>query len=80
MTRAEVAQMFYNLLLDQDVAVTETFEDIPADAWYAKAVNTLASLGVVSGIGNGNFEPERSHLPRRIHLHRHEVCCGRWKR
>lgn len=60
MTRAEVAQMFYNLLLDQDVAVTKTFEDIPADAWYAKAVNTLASLGVVSGIGNGNFEPERS--------------------
>ena len=60
MTRAEVAQMFYNLLLDQDVIITKTFDDVPAGAWYAKAVNTLASLGVVSGVGNGDFEPERS--------------------
>ena len=60
MTRAEVAQMFYNLLLDQDVIITKTFDDVPANAWYAKAVNTLASLGVVSGVGNGDFEPERS--------------------
>ena len=60
MTRAEVAQMFYNLLLDQDVTITKTFNDVPANAWYAKAVNTLASLGVVSGVGNGDFEPERS--------------------
>ena len=60
MTRAEVAQMFYNLLLDQDVTITKTFDDVPANAWYAKAVNTLASLGVVSGVGNGDFEPERS--------------------
>ena len=44
-TRAEVAQMFYNLLLDQDVEVTKTFDDVPANAWYTKAVNTLASLG-----------------------------------
>lgn len=60
MTRAEVAQMFYNLLLNQDVTITKTFDDVPANAWYAKAVNTLASLGVVSGVGNGDFEPERS--------------------
>ena len=60
MTRAEVAQMFYNLLLDQDVTITKTFEDVPEDAWYAKAVNTLASLGVVSGVGDNKFEPERS--------------------
>ena len=52
--------MFYNLLLDQDVTITKTFDDVPANAWYAKAVNTLASLGVVSGVGNGDFEPERS--------------------
>ena len=30
MTRAEVAQMFYNLLLDQDVEITKTFDDVPA--------------------------------------------------
>lgn len=60
MTRAEAAQMFYNLLLDKEVPVTTSFTDVPADAWYAKAVNTLASLGMITGVGNNQFEPERS--------------------
>ena len=60
MTRAEVAQMFYNLLLDQDVEITKTFDDVPANAWYTKAVNTLASLDIISGVGDNKFEPERS--------------------
>ena len=60
MTRAEVAQMFYNLLLDQDVTITKTFDDVPANAWYTKAVNTLASLDIISGVGDNKFEPERS--------------------
>lgn len=59
MTRAQVAQMFYNLLLNKDVPATVTFSDVPADAWYATAVNTLASLGIVNGIGNGQFAPDQ---------------------
>ena len=60
MTRAEVAQMFYNLLLDKDVTITAKFDDVPADAWYADAVNTLASLGMINGVGDNLFQPERS--------------------
>ncbi len=60
MTRAEAAQMFYNLLLEKDVEITVEFEDVPADAWYATPVNTLASLGILSGVGDGRFDPERS--------------------
>ncbi len=60
MTRAEVAQMFYNLLLDKEVPVTQSFIDVPADAWYARPVNTLASLGIVNGVGEERFDPERS--------------------
>lgn len=60
MTRAQAAQMFYNLLLDQDVPITVSFTDVAADAWYAKAVNTLASLGIVDGVGNSQFAPERA--------------------
>ena len=60
MTRAEVAQMFYNLLLNQDVEITKTFDDVPENAWYTKAVNTLASLDIISGVGDNKFEPERS--------------------
>ena len=57
MTRAEVAQMFYALLNNKNVTITATFPDVPADAWYATAVNTLASLGMVSGDADGSFRP-----------------------
>ena len=57
MTRAEVAQMFYALLNDKNVTITTTFPDVPENAWYATAVNTLASLGMVSGDANGNYRP-----------------------
>ena len=59
MTRAEAAQMFYNLLLDKDIAVTVSFSDVPADAWYAGAVNALASIEVITGVGNSRFDPMR---------------------
>ena len=36
------------------------FTDVPADAWYARAVETLASLGMVEGVGGGKFAPERT--------------------
>ena len=38
--------MFYNLLLNQEVSGAVSFTDVAADAWYAKAVHTLASLGI----------------------------------
>ena len=60
MTRAQVAQMFYNLLLNKNVPITVSFTDVAADAWYAQAVNTLASLGIVNGVGSSQFAPERA--------------------
>lgn len=60
MTRAEVAQMFYNLLLDKNVSVTAAFSDVPKGAWYERAVNVLASIGIIHGVGNDKFEPNRS--------------------
>lgn len=58
-TRAQVAMMFYRLLRNQDVSAVETFTDVPANAWYAKAVDTLAALGIVNGVGGGKYAPER---------------------
>ena len=58
MTRAEVAQMFYSLLLDKNVTITKTFSDVEDDAWYAKAVNTMASLGMLEGYPDGTFRPD----------------------
>lgn len=58
-TRAETAQMFYRLLRRQDGAA-QSFADVPADAWYARAVGVLASHGIIEGVGQGRFEPDRA--------------------
>ena len=60
MTRAEVAQMFYNLLRDKDVEITVSFADVAEDSWYYTAINTLASLGFLGGFPDGLFHPEES--------------------
>lgn len=59
-TRAEVAQMFYNLLIDKDIDISVSFDDVNENAWYAKAVNTLASLDILAGVGHNEYAPERN--------------------
>ena len=58
MTRAEAAQLFYNLLLDKDVDATARFPDVPDGEWYATAVNILASLGIITGFPDGSYHPD----------------------
>ena len=58
MTRAEVVQMLYNLMVDTSVSSNNsTFTDVYSDAWYANAVIVLASRGVVKGYTDGTFRP-----------------------
>lgn len=59
MTRAEAAQMFYHLLRNKDAAGPAGFDDVPADAWYRAAVDTLAAMGVLQGVSPRRFAPER---------------------
>ena len=42
---------------DTSGAITESFPDTSADAWYMKYVNYAAKNGIVSGYSNGNFGP-----------------------
>ena len=60
MTRAEAAQMFYNLLRDKSGGDRPvTFEDVPEDAFYAEPVRVLASLGMINGTSPTTYEPDR---------------------
>lgn len=59
-TRGQVAQIFYRLLKEQKVSSKSTFTDVPDTLWCAEAVNALASLGIVEGVGNGQFAPNQS--------------------
>ena len=59
LTRAEAAQIIHSLITDateEDKIADITFSDVPDNAWYAPAVNTLASYGVMSG-NEGKFHP-----------------------
>lgn len=60
LTRAEAAQLFFELLVNKNVPINKSFPDVPADAWFAKAVNSLASLGIITGLPDGNFNPNSS--------------------
>ena len=57
LTRAMIAQMFYNLEGGVPGAPA-AFDDVASDAWYADAVNWAASTGIVAGFGNGIFGPD----------------------
>ena len=59
-TRAEVAMIFYRLLKNKNVTITAMFSDVPQDSWYAEAVSTLASVGIIKGVSDGTYEPMRS--------------------
>ena len=56
-TRAEVAQVLYRLLDAPAKKAAASFPDVDPDAWYADAVNELASLGYLKGDAKGNFRP-----------------------
>lgn len=58
MTRAEVAQMFCSLLGNKNVTAAKSFADVPSQAWYAKAVGTLAGLDKLGGYPDGTFRPD----------------------
>lgn len=36
---------------------TGSFSDVPATYWAAKEIDKASSLGIISGIGNGKFDP-----------------------
>lgn len=61
-TRGEFSQLVVNMMGQKDVALTMAvpvrFNDVTDNA-YAGAINLLNSQGIVSGTGDGNFEPDR---------------------
>ncbi len=61
LSRAEAAQIFYNLLKDKEPKeAPAVFEDVPENAWYAQAVNTISAYHIIEGDGEGHFLPEKN--------------------
>jgi hypothetical protein len=58
LTRAEMAALLLAAIgRSPSPAVTPTFSDVAADAWYAPYVESLAQAGITTGLGDGTFGP-----------------------
>lgn len=61
-SRAEVAAIFFRLLTDnaraQYDSVENSFTDVAANAWYTRAISTLAKAGILLGDDSGSFRPD----------------------
>jgi len=58
MTRAMFVQMLANHEgINTTGFTTSSFNDVGANAWYFGAVEWAVQMGIVEGVGNGNFEP-----------------------
>lgn len=57
MSRAMFVQMLYRLDGEPEVAVSEKFKDVNANAWFAEAVSWASENGIVLGMTESTFEP-----------------------
>lgn len=58
MTRAQMAQILYSAAGKPAVEQAPQFSDVAPDAWYADAVNFVASKGLMDGIGDNQMGPD----------------------
>ncbi len=58
LTRAQIANILYNLEGKPAVETKDIFADVKASDWFANAVVWASDAGVVTGYGNANFGPE----------------------
>lgn len=59
LSRAQTAQIFYRLLRERGGAPA-AFADVSVESWYGAAVNRLYELGVMVGVSENRFEPDRA--------------------
>ena len=59
LTRAQVATILY-ALEGKPENTTNAFGDVAPTSWYYDPVNWCAAQGIVAGVGDGNYEPNRN--------------------
>lgn len=59
LNRAMIAQIFYNVEKGEKVAGGSPFPDVAAGEWYHDAIAWAAAEGIVSGYGDGTYQPNK---------------------
>lgn len=57
LTRAQLCALLAQALNCSVPKGESAFSDVSMDSWYGPAVNALARMGLVSGVGDGTFRP-----------------------
>ena len=62
MKKLIVSVLLIGMMLSQSVFAAESsrFSDVPSNASYAEAVNTLADMGILNGDKEGRFNPDKT--------------------
>ncbi|NYB74982.1 InlB B-repeat-containing protein [Sedimentibacter hydroxybenzoicus DSM 7310] len=59
-TRAESAQIFYNLLIDVDkTGYYSSFSDVKSSSWYADAIHCLSANNIILGYPDETYKPDQ---------------------
>ncbi|MBQ3404834.1 MAG: S-layer homology domain-containing protein [Oscillospiraceae bacterium] len=58
LTRAQVCQMLFNLLVETSGKETKSFSDVNKNNWFYAAVTELAADGLLMGYPDGSFMPD----------------------
>jgi uncharacterized repeat protein (TIGR02543 family) len=59
-TRAQVVTFLWRYEQEPEAVQAETFTDVAADAYYAKAVAWAVANGITKGTGDGRFSPDET--------------------
>ncbi|MFR1050117.1 MAG: InlB B-repeat-containing protein [Lachnospirales bacterium] len=57
-TRGQVVTFLYRVFGEPDVSIENSFNDVSANTYYARAVAWAAENGITGGIGNKKFAPD----------------------
>jgi len=61
LTRSQMTMIAARLLQLEELSLgSNPFSDVAEDHWASGVIASLSDLGIVNGVGNGLFEPERS--------------------
>ncbi|MDR1638565.1 MAG: S-layer homology domain-containing protein, partial [Clostridiales bacterium] len=60
LTRAMMVTVLYNLVKPAEAPTSFVFTDVPPGEWYSDPIAWATSEGIVAGVGNGLFQPDRA--------------------
>ena len=78
LSRGQLAMIFYRMAGEPEVTAKDTYSDVPAGLWCAKAVTWASANGLVLGYGDGTFRPDQPVQRQQLvaMLFRYAAFCG----